>query len=473
MKTKRVIEETNLVDDCDSLRDDLSDFLDSSENLKEPKGKKTGKWTAEEDGLLQTYVPKYGEKSWKKISEHIPGRSSIQCLHRWSKILKPGLVKGPWTAEEDERLKTWVSQEGPTKWSQASVFINGRSGKQCRERWFNTLNPNVKKGNWSQEEDNLIFELYQKYGSSWSKIARLIPGRTENAIKNRFYSTSRKLAADKKKFSEDFIKESMYEEPDSEQDETFELMNSSKQENNLYKLLQGKELTEVIPNKDAVGKISMEDCDGNFESFLLRLNSTSSQDLAPAPPKLMTNSDVGYFDELQDKILAYCNSNIQDIASALKAFNNTQKHFPESNKNEEESALQNQPGFEETSNRPIYHKKVKNIQISAPVPITHIGAKKEMKKTPPKVDDEENLKNLDIALEGFQDNDCEQRMSSLFKQLHSLEGLLKNAKSELMKLESSLDLKNESTDEYIKTTSTGISLDGEEIYKKRRLNNRV
>ena len=165
--------------------------------------RKTGKWTSEEDELLKKYVPLYGEKQWRKISEHVPGRTSIQCLHRWTKILKPGLVKGPWTSEEDQKLMAWVKSEGPTKWAQAAAFIKGRSGKQCRERWFNNLNPGVKKGNWNDEEDSLIFELYKKYGSSWSKIAKMIPGRTENAIKNRFYSTLRKLTADKKKLISD------------------------------------------------------------------------------------------------------------------------------------------------------------------------------------------------------------------------------------------------------------------------------
>ena len=176
-------------------RQEMNDLSYNDSN----KLKKSGKWTAEEDDLLNKYVPIYGEKQWRKIADHIPGRSSIQCLHRWTKILKPGLVKGPWTQEEDQKLIAWVQAEGPTKWAQAASFIKGRSGKQCRERWFNNLCPGVKKGNWSEEEDEMIFQLYQKYGSSWSKIAKYIPGRTENAIKNRFYATLRKIAADKKK----------------------------------------------------------------------------------------------------------------------------------------------------------------------------------------------------------------------------------------------------------------------------------
>ena len=164
-----------------------------------PEVKKSGKWTEEEDTLLQQIAPLYGERHWRKISQHMKGRSAIQCLHRWTKILKPGLVKGPWSIEEDNKLMAWVQEKGPVKWAQCAQLIPGRSGKQCRERWFNNLNPNVKKGDWTPEEDDLIFKLYVNYGSSWSKIALHFKDRTENSIKNRFYSTIRKLYSDQKK----------------------------------------------------------------------------------------------------------------------------------------------------------------------------------------------------------------------------------------------------------------------------------
>ena len=66
---------------------------------------KSGKWEPEEDKLLKDAVDKYGARTWRKIAEFVPGRTSIQWLHRWTKILKPGLVKGSWTPEEDEKLK--------------------------------------------------------------------------------------------------------------------------------------------------------------------------------------------------------------------------------------------------------------------------------------------------------------------------------------------------------------------------------
>lgn len=152
-----------------------------------------GKWTSSEDDLLRVYVAKFGEKKWKKISDLILTRSPLQCLHRWTKILKPGMIKGPWTLDEDQKLIQWVKIYGPNKWSLSARLIVGRNGKQCRERWINHLNPNVKKGNWNEAEDEKIYQLYQKFGSAWSKIAKFFNGRSENSIKNRFYATLRKF----------------------------------------------------------------------------------------------------------------------------------------------------------------------------------------------------------------------------------------------------------------------------------------
>jgi hypothetical protein len=157
--------------------------------------RKVFKWKPEEDKQLLELIALYGKKNWKKISEIMKTRNSIQCLHRWSKILQPGLTKGPWNVEEDKKLIDWVAKQGPMKWSMCSEYIPGRSGKQCRERWFNNLDPNVVKGNWTTIEDYKIFKLFQNKGSQWSKIASHFKGRTENSIKNRFYCTLRKIAS--------------------------------------------------------------------------------------------------------------------------------------------------------------------------------------------------------------------------------------------------------------------------------------
>jgi hypothetical protein len=121
-------------------------------------------------------------------------RNDVQCLHRWNKVLKPGLHKGPWTNEEDSIVKYMVMTNGVgnVKWSVIASQLHGRIGKQCRERWFNHLDPGIKKGEWSEEEDHVVFESQLVFGNRWSEIAKLLPGRTENAVKNRFNSSARK-----------------------------------------------------------------------------------------------------------------------------------------------------------------------------------------------------------------------------------------------------------------------------------------
>lgn len=166
----------------------------------QPTQLKRGKrWDVDEDMLLHVAVKEHGAKNWRAISSHVPGRTPVQCLHRWSKILTPGLVKGHWTPEEDALLDEWVKTNGPSRWSDCSKQIVGRNGKQCRERWNNTLNPSLKKGKWSYSEDLKIIELYNSLGGKWCRMSDYLPGRSENAIKNRFYSNLRKMINLKKK----------------------------------------------------------------------------------------------------------------------------------------------------------------------------------------------------------------------------------------------------------------------------------
>ena len=107
---------------------------------------------------------------------------------------KIDLKKGQWSYQEDKLLKQWVKLNGPKDWEACGRFIHGRKGKQCREHWNNCLNPELKKGCWSPEEDFLIMFFYEKCKGSWKKIVPLFQGRIENSIKNRFYSQLRKYA---------------------------------------------------------------------------------------------------------------------------------------------------------------------------------------------------------------------------------------------------------------------------------------
>ena len=86
-------------------------------------------------------------------------------------------AKRAWTDEEDAELLATVAKLGPQRWSLISSHLKGRVGKQCRERWFNHLCPEVKKGEWTPEEDELITIGVKELGTKWSEIVKRLPAR--------------------------------------------------------------------------------------------------------------------------------------------------------------------------------------------------------------------------------------------------------------------------------------------------------
>ncbi|XP_057793202.1 transcription factor MYB98-like [Salvia miltiorrhiza] len=111
---------------------------------------------------------------------------------------KETCYKGPWTKSEDRKLRSLVKQYGYKKWATIAKHMAPRIGKQCRERWHNNLRPNISKSIvWSDEEEMMIIEGRKRFGNRWSRIARLIPGRSENDVKNQWNKTQRRLFSNK------------------------------------------------------------------------------------------------------------------------------------------------------------------------------------------------------------------------------------------------------------------------------------
>jgi hypothetical protein len=153
-----------------------------------------GPWTADEDKKLREVVPAHGEKNWKKVAALVPGRTQTQCSNRWYDTfvasIDPSTTR-EWTADEDDTLKDVVHKHEGKNWPEIGALLPGRTKEQCHYRWHTALRPigwvAPRAGYWTTEEDIKLKDAVQMFGGkNWDVIAGLVPGRTSNQCSDRW-----------------------------------------------------------------------------------------------------------------------------------------------------------------------------------------------------------------------------------------------------------------------------------------------
>ncbi|XP_014552463.1 hypothetical protein COCVIDRAFT_110292 [Bipolaris victoriae FI3] len=148
------------------------------------------KWSLSEDQKLREGVEaqlREGEvKDWCRIADSLPGRTNKDCRKRWHNSVAGGLKKGQWSKSEDDLLARGVEEHGQ-RWTVIANCVGTRSADQCAKRWQQSLDPNLDRSEWQETDDNELIDAVQQLGRHWKDIQREhFPERSKNDIKNRY-----------------------------------------------------------------------------------------------------------------------------------------------------------------------------------------------------------------------------------------------------------------------------------------------
>lgn len=171
-------------------------------------------WTDEEDKKIVAAQSRLGNR-FAEIARYLNGRSESLVSHRWHFVLsrraqdmlnemtaddlafvqdipeepkKERRQRSIWTQDEDQKLLNLVAELGQGNWPNIAYHLPGRQPKQCRDRFVNKIDPNLRKGGWTAEEDKMIVAAHMRLGNRWHEMAKAIPGRSELQIKDRWYA---------------------------------------------------------------------------------------------------------------------------------------------------------------------------------------------------------------------------------------------------------------------------------------------
>lgn len=154
------------------------------------------RWTPAEDEILRQHVDAQEaqgySRDWCQIASALPGRSNKDCRKRWHNSVAEGLKKGQWSKSEDESLTHGVQRYG-YQWTKVATCVSSRSADQCAKRWQQSLDPRLDRSEWRGEEDTALLTAVESLGRHWKDIQeQYLPHRSKNCVKNRYSVLTRR-----------------------------------------------------------------------------------------------------------------------------------------------------------------------------------------------------------------------------------------------------------------------------------------
>lgn len=235
---------------------------------------KCGKFSQEEDEHLLLLVTQFrdgDEIPWPKVADHMEGRTRNQVFRRWETALDPMIRRGRWTKEEDTLLVAAVEAHGQ-HWVRISDFVPGRSANQCRDRYMSAFAGNVTFGHWSPEEDCKLIELVKKYGpGKWAQISEEMACRTRNMVLMRYKRLQKNFKCNDPESLEQLVKGRQWKG------------RKTQRTSETRKMDIVSEVDSAMQQEVGEGVSSKRKCSLLYESLLQKRFTASSGDEEPTP----------------------------------------------------------------------------------------------------------------------------------------------------------------------------------------------